>query len=521
MIEFSFEGGFFEMVCGRRKHFTKRYFYFGYVFLFLIFLLSCGRFSGDYETKTPFSLSPAEYLISAGDSGLFNHFAQDKNGGVHVVYYNMLYRTVFWAYAPDLQQTGFRNIEMIDEAGQNDNFGLSPKVVIDSQNIPHVIYIRHKENGEDSFSIYHAQRLGDNKWKIEKVQNPCPYESKAELLSAVIDPEDIIHIAYIGMDKRVYYISLGVDGKTMRCEQVDPAVGEVARVPSGGAISGCIDMKIDEAGTLRLAYYDSENGNVKYAYRKKDEQNWVISVVGWDRVFNEEIQFISLNPTQYQAELKFPSNESRFDSSLFAIGPGGRKEVPKDFWRFKSQKYVLLDASAVGPGKEFDLNTMKFYISYVRTDTSPDDEGIFCSAGYNKNFDHYIAYFNSTKLQVEFAYFQAGSWVKEVVDKVPVGSQIQFINYKISQDVWVPVIFYSDSIRWNIKSAFLLDKPERRWIVNTLIAKGIAGIYLFADFMPNYSNAGLSYMKNINGDYVLYFSLFEIPKEIKEQLTLK
>ena len=476
-----------------------------------LFFLSCGRFSDDYELGAEFILTPGELLVAAGDSGFFNSFAQDKKGGIHIVYYQIPKRTIIWSYSPSLKQ-GFIKDEVIDEGGLNDDFGLSSKILVDSQNIPHVIYIRHIENGEPTFSMYHAYRVEENKWIKHKISIPCPFEARAELLDAVIDPEDTIHIAYIGIDKRLYFLSMSRDGKVISCEQIDPAVGEVARVPKGGAISNCVDIVMDEGGNFHVAYYDSENGNTKYASKKKGENIWFISVVGWEKIFQEEIKFTRGAPGEYIAELKYPSNESKLDSSLIAVGPGGKKEVPKEFWRFKSQKFVVLDGSIVGPGKELNLNTMRFFISYVRTDTSPDDDGMFCAVSYNELLEPSIAYYNSTKIRIEYAELKGGAvWEKQVVDESPVGSNMYFLRFKYNGNVF-PSIVYFDSLMWDVKVAI---KNGNQWIRNTLVSRGSAGAHLFSEFLPSYGRGGISYIRVLeDGSYALYFSVFNLPEDI-------
>jgi hypothetical protein len=477
--------------------------------LLFIFITACGRFTGDYGENL-INTVPGEYFVAGQDSGFFNNFAQDKNGGIHLVYYQMPKRTILWAYAPSIK-TGFTTTEVIDEAGENDNFGLYPRIVVDSKNIPHVIYIRHIENGNQVFKIYHAFRVEDNKWIVNPVNIiGCAFEPKAEILDAAIDQEDIIHIAYIGYDKRLYYLAVDIQNNTLSCEQIDPAIGEKARVPSGGAISECVNMKIDQSGKIHVVYYDSENGNPKYAFKKKGDIDWNISVVGWERVYNEEIQF-SRGVLGYEATLKYPSNESRLDTNIYALAPGGRKEVPREFWGFRGSQTVVLSDAVVGPGKDFDLN-IKFYINYVRIDTSPDDDGRFCAVGYNDVYEPFVAYSNSTKSTLEFAEFKAGNWERESVDNVFIGSRIS-IAYFFIQGKRYPAIIYPDSLRTIIKSAVLDNSGvQKRWNIVNTIARGIVGLHLFGDSLPILGLVGMSYMRNEKGDYQLFFAVSEFPE---------
>ncbi len=476
--------------------------------LLFIFIISCGRFTGDYGENL-INVVPGEYFVAGQDSGLFNNFTQDKNGGIHLVYYQMPKRTILWAYAPSIK-SGFTTIEVIDEAGENDNFGLYPRVVVDSKDIPHVIYIRHIEDGKQVFKIYHAFRVEDNKWIVNPVNISCPFEQKAEILDAAIDQEDIIHIAYIGYDKRLYYLAVDVQNNTLACEQIDPAIGERARVPSGGAISECVNIKIDQSGKIHVVYYDSENGNPKYAFKKKGDIDWSISVVGWERVYNEEIQF-SRGVLGYEASLKYPSNESKLDTNIYAVAPGGRKEVFREFWGFRGSQTVVLSDAVIGPGKEFDLN-MKFYINYVRIDTSPDDDGRFCAVGYDEFYEPFVAYSNSTKSTLEFAEFKAGNWERETVDNVFIGSRVS-IAYFFIQGKRYPAIIYPDSLRTIIKLAVLNNSgAQKRWNIVNTISRGIVGLHLFGDSLPILGLVGMSYMRNTKGEYELFFAVGEFPE---------
>jgi hypothetical protein len=482
------------------------------LFVIVVFILFvfCGRFSGEYREKV-ISPARAERKIADQDSGWFNNFSQDKNGGIHLVYYQLPKRTILWAFAPNLR-TGFTQIEVIDEAGRNDNFGSRPlpRVVVDSKNIPHVIYTRHIVNGESVFRIYHAWRVDDNKWIKEPVNISCLVEPKAEFLDAVIDPDDVIHIAYIGYDGKLYYVAVDAQNQTRACEIIDPAVGEVARVPSGGRLSGCVSLKIDPAGGIHIAYYDSENGNPKYAYKKKWETTWNISVIGWKRV-SQELNLVQ--PVgEYEAELLYPSNESKLDTYIFAVGPGGRREVGRDFWGFRGNKKVVFSSDVVGPGKEFDPAKMKFNISYVRIDTSPDDDGNFCAVGYDpETYQPFVAYSNSTKSTLDFAKLEGGDWKIETVDRVFIGSRINIAYFDLGGKK-IPAIAYHDTRRYIIKIASPDVSSEDNWLIFDAISRGAVGFHLFADSLQD-GFVGLSYIRKVISEDVLFFSVSEYPKK--------
>lgn len=482
-----------------------------------ILSFSCGKFSLDYKEEERMTIYEGEILVASGDSGLYNSFAQDRKGGIHVVYYQIPRATILWSYSSDLKK-GFEKTEIIAQAGQGDNFGLSAKVLVDSENRPHVVYIRHIEGGKHTFKMYHSYREDEGKWTSREVPT-CMLESKAELLDASIDPEDIIHVTYIGMDKRLYYVAFRTNGELISCELIDPAVGEVARVPAGGAISECVDMTVDSAGTIHLAYYDSENGNTKYAFKKRGEQIWNISVIGWQRVFNEEIKFYQLVPGEYVAELQFPSNESKIDTYIFAVGPGGRREVPKEFWSFRQQKKIVLSGSIVGPDKDFNLN-MRFFINYVRTDTSPEDDGMFCSVSYDEFLSPLIASYNSTNMKVTFARKVGDIWNIENVESAPVSGRINIVNFKV-EDKTTPAIVYFDPLRSSIR--ILIENPNpssdrTKWIKSSVLSQASAGYHLFSSFMPLYDKVGLTYVKLLRGSFELYFSVFDVIRELKEAI---
>ncbi|MCS7214289.1 MAG: hypothetical protein NZ927_08760 [Candidatus Calescibacterium sp.] len=489
--------------------------------LFLILLagllVGCGRFSLDYDEEKRITIYEGDILVASGDSGLYNSFAQDKKGGIHIVYYQIPRATILWSYSSNLRK-GFEKTEIITQAGVGDNFGISAKVLIDSSNKPHVIYIRHIEGGTHLFRIFHARREDEGKW-IDEPAPTCGFESKAEKLDAIIDPEDIIHVAYIGMDKKLYYISFRTNGELVSCEVIDPAVGEVSRVPAGGGISECVDMTMDSAGTIHVSYYDSENGNTKYAFKKKGEQSWAISIPNWQRVFNEEIRFSQVTPGEYTAELQFPSNEAKLDTYIFAVGPGGRKEVPKDFWRFRGQKNIVLSGNIVGPDKEFNLN-MKFYVSYIRTDTSPEDDGVFCSVSFNELLAPIIAFYDSTNMRIKFSQKNGEIWETEEVEPAQIGSPINLVTFKID-DKTTPAIVYSDSLRNSVRVLIRNPSPptqEERWIKSTIISQVSAGYHLFSSFIPIYGKIGVSYIKIVKGSFELYFSVFDVINEVKEAI---
>lgn len=482
-----------------------------------VLLTSCGRFSLDYDQREGVTIYEGDILVASGDSGLYNSFAQDRNGGIHIAYYQVPRATILWSYSSNLKK-GFEKTEIVEQAGQGDNFGLSSKILVDSSNKPHVIYIKHLEGGISNFRIYHARREDEAKWINQQIQT-CGFESQAERLDAVIDPEDVIHIAYIGMDKKLYYVGIRANGELLSCEIIDPAVGEQSRVPSGGAISNCVNMVIDSAGTLHVAYYDSENGNLKYAFKKKGEQNWAVDTPGWQKVFNEEIKLSQITPGEYTAELKFPSNEAKADTYIFAVAPGGRREVPKDFWRFVGQKNIVLSGNIIGPDKEFNLN-MRFYISYVRTDTSPEDDGVFCAVSYNELLVPTIAFYDSTNTKIKFAQKNGEIWEIEDVESSPVGGRINILNFKI-EDKMVPAIMYSDLLRSNVRVLIKNPDPrsqEEKWIKSTVMAQKSSGYHIFSSFLQIYGKIGISYVKIVKGSFELYFSIFDVIKEIKEAI---
>ncbi|MFZ8801450.1 MAG: hypothetical protein ACO2PO_00440, partial [Candidatus Calescibacterium sp.] len=121
---------------------------------------------------------------------------------------------------------------------------------------------------------------------------------------------------------------------------------------------------------------------------------------------------------------------------------------------------------------------------------------------------------NSTKSTLDFARLDRGSrsWKIETVDRVFIGSRINVAYFDLGEKK-IPAIVYHDTRRYIIKIASPDVSSEGSWLIFDAISRGEVGFHLFADSLQG-GFIGLSYIRKVITEDVLFFSVSEYPKKV-------
>lgn len=469
--------------------------------VFLLPLLLCGsRTSARVGVA---ELSVASYAMDAGrgDVGLYNSVAQDRFGGIHISFYDIETGSLKYAYTPSIE-IGYFKTEMVDNEGDT---GWWTNIMVDAEGIPHIIYVQRTVGDETRFVIKHAAKEG-KEWDINKLSHGLDY-LRGFYPSAVMDTKGNIHIAWVDTDLKLYYAIF--DGeKVVHSGLVDWALEsrefQGSGVPGGGALGLCVSLALDVGERPHVGYYDAENANLKYAV--KTEEGWDIYTVGWERVEGEELLF-ECAVGRCTARLNHPSSMVRSHTKIVTLSPTGAKVLPDDpnVWYYKNGREIVLD-------DDYFSSNMQYIISYTRTDTSPEDDGMYCSLALDSLEMPNIAYYDASKFSLGFARFDGERWTREIVDEGGVGTGISLLMayYEGRTDRKFPVIAYMDFRRWNLKIA---AKPDEEWIIRNALGGGAAGAHPSSIFLPEIWSIGVSYVKmsERTGLFSLKFASIPLP----------
>lgn len=464
-------------------------------------LLACGA-----RESTEIILTQNVYVFKSDvtlsydrDAGIYNSVDEDSKGGIHLAFYNVRDASLMYAYSPapgkDFKLETVDHIEKLD-------IGLSAKIMIDkNSDTPNIIYIQRTDFYPNyiatPFYIKWAKKTG-GVWTKQKFDSMT-----AKYLDSAMDSKGNIHIAYIDKDSpRLYYAIVTPDGSYSN-ELVDTGLGEFSGVPQGGNIDGCVSIAIDILGNPHIAYYDAENGNLKYT--KKEKGAWSPpETIKWERVLREPLNF-QRSGNNYIAELEHPSDTVRENTIIYAEGEEGNIVVRKilenkpEIWGYERLDRIYIKESEFNP-------KFNYFISYIRTDTSPEDDGLFCSIGIDNSQMPNIAYQDLTNLRVNLLK-KSQKWENSNIDnRTPTGFGVKLAMVPVSQDKKIPFAAYLELARLKIKASYTMsEETPPRWVNLDVIEGENIGLSLSITPLTIFRKIALAY------------SVVEIDRDTKEE----
>jgi hypothetical protein len=171
----------------------------------------------------------------------------------------------------------------------------------------------------------------------------------------------------------------------MTNDELDLAIWEVDKweienVDTEGDVGAYVSMKIDSQGNFHISYYDATQLRLKYAFREKGADDWDITVLDSGNV--GKFTSIDLDP------LDRPYI-SYFDA---------RNERIKVTFRSATDTWIKTSVANLDPNDVVEVK---------QADTS--------IAVLNYLSDIHVAYYNQTLGDLEYTYYQGGSWHPETV----------------------------------------------------------------------------------------------------------
>jgi len=184
--------------------------------------------------------------------------ALDSNGRVHVVYYDSSPPT---GNAGPLYSTNASGDEgswstpaLVDyDPAENDPYGFSPNIVVDSNNVIHVIY--------DAWTVskYASKEVGDSSWNQRSLTS-----SSGTANDIAVDSEGNIHMAYEGSSGKLYYVKRDANNGSFASPYLlDSGLGNLAQ--------NSISIVADASGYIHLAYEGDSPEILVYATNASDE----------------------------------------------------------------------------------------------------------------------------------------------------------------------------------------------------------------------------------------------------------
>ncbi|MCB8945743.1 MAG: hypothetical protein H6658_18500 [Ardenticatenaceae bacterium] len=189
-----------------------------------------------------------------GKAGQYADMVIDQTTGTpHLAYYAVegIYGQLKYSYWDGVAW----HTEVVDDEG---DFGQYVSIALDSSNRPRIAYYDGANN-----QLKHAAWNGTN-WNIETVTTGAPGTNAGWFASLAVDFFGVSHIAYYDV----------VNGRLLHSKRTLNG-WDLAVVDESADVGWGISMAISlQDGQPRIAYYDRDNGNLKYATYTADPPGW-------------------------------------------------------------------------------------------------------------------------------------------------------------------------------------------------------------------------------------------------------
>lgn len=435
--------------------------------------------------------------------------AIDGFGQVHIAYHDAasLVGSGVLRYARTLGNGSWK----LEVADPTPDSGGSPSLALDPAGEPNVAYEHF-----DWSSATPARIVGGGlrlafwdgeRWNVTQVDRGPSVGAHASL---GIDRGGIRKVAYLDlsnpMDAHLKYLEWG--GTVQRMQTVATGLS----LPTVGAGKGCssisdcpasfycdsaahvcratfepyTSLALDAGGGAHVCFYDALRQDLRYGALQTDG-SWKIETVEWQTVHGERLQVVGqLTPSpcpspptlgnHYEALLAFPSSASQGDSVLYRNGT----PVTGAVYGFCGTQAVYVLASQVQGGDVFTMD-------YVRTDTSPEPDGMNCSLAVATDGTVHVAYLARVGVpyQLKYAVRKNGEWRSSIVDGFGVAAGCDCISGMSSSlaldPSQNPTIAYLDSNDIDLRVVRWMGAG---WLGGTLDSANYTGLNPSIAFSP-------------------------------------
>ncbi len=326
-----------------------------------------------------------------------------------------------------------------------------------------------------------------NPWEYiisEVVRYGCTFPSLA------LDPEGNPHVScFDPVEKDLIYLTR--TGVAEWTSEIVDAEGDVGRFNS---------LALDQTGVPHISYFDGPTGSLKYA--TKDALGWHIEIVdhgyndgfiSWTAGIGTSIAICSggLPKIAYIGQASTsPSPGSNWLILKYAWLSEGLWSTEEVFSTLGyqvnslglSMKITDDDIPRIAHGRDWISTPGSLYYSFKTGSTWTTQEvvewTIYDSPGHAPSlaFDGTgspcISHYDSFGKNLEYAYWEDGSWRNETVDS---GGDVGRYNALAVTSSGVPIICYYDAQQGDLKKAF--KNGLGSWHIEVLAAEGDAGSY--------------------------------------------
>lgn len=310
-------------------------------------------------------------------------------------------------------------VDIVDP-GQGHDVGRTSNLVIDKQGNFHIIYLDETSHG----LLYAYRARGDKRWySMSVIAKGASYPSMA------VDTQGHPHVVYVAGGKKDADTGLGYayfDGRFWHSQVVDPQ-----------GMGYFTSIQLDSQGHPRISYYHyhDQTGayslHLKYAYF--DGKNWFIQTVD-PRVNTGKYNSIAVDGT---------------GNPHIAYSHVGWGDLLYAHWDGKEWKFSDVDSRR----KE------NHYLGYGPS-IAVDSAG-----------NPHIAYFDSTKAAVKYAWMDNGSWKTEIADSIGAHGELDRVSLKIDNQNQ-PHVAYYDAGAGVLKYA---RRDDKGWHIEVVDQDGNVG----------------------------------------------
>ena len=263
-----------------------------------------------------------------------------------------------------------------------------------------------KTQGDHKASLYNTSNASlSTTWLTETVDGPKHFSNFYSRAIAV-DADGYPHIAY-GED-RLYYAYY--DGSNWRYETVDSSSG----------VGGYASIAIDLSGKVHISYFDSLNGNLKYATNASG--SWVTTTVDKNYFLDGSFTSIAVDKSgnvhisyydTIYGDLKYATNTSG-KWVMVTVDSSGNVGFYTSIALDKSGKIHISYYDETNADLRYATNASGSWVT--KTVDSDEDVGEHTSLVVDISNNVHISYHDHTNGCLKYAHFDGFSWVTTTVD---------------------------------------------------------------------------------------------------------